>query len=134
MAKITDIQGIGEQNATALKKAGVGSVEALREKGATRKGRQELATASGVSPKLILKWVNHADLFRIKGMAGQFSELLEAAGVDTVKELAMRNAANLHAKVTEINAEKNLTRRVPALSVIEGFIAQAKELPRVVEY
>jgi len=93
-----------------------------------------LAEETGISEKLILKWTNHADLFRINGIAGQFAELLEAAGVDTVKELRHRVPANLHAKVTETNAEKNLCNRVPSLPELEKMIAQAKELEPVITY
>ncbi len=109
--KLTDIEGIGDTYAPKLAEVGVTSVEALLEKGATRKGRQELADQTGVSGKLILPWVNHADLFRIKGVAGEYAELLEAAGVDTVPELAQRNPHNLHQKMVTTNAEKKLARR-----------------------
>ena len=93
-----------------------------------------MAEATGISEKLILKWTNHADLFRINGIAGQFAELLEASGVDTVKEFRHRVPANLHAKVTEVNAEKNLCNRVPSLSELEKMIAQAKELEPLISY
>ncbi|WP_373976119.1 DUF4332 domain-containing protein [Chitinibacter sp. SCUT-21] len=134
MTAIVDIEGVGETYAAKLKEAGVATVESLLEKGNTPKGRDALAEATGISGKLILKWVNHADLFRIKGVAGQFAELLEAAGVDTVAELARRNAANLTEALAKTNEEKKLAGSTPSLSQVEKWIAEAKELPRGVEY
>lgn len=132
--KIIDIEGIGVQYADKLTKAGVSSVRALLERGATPKGRQELAETAGVAPEKILEWVNHADLYRIKGVGSEYSDLLEEAGVDTVVELARRNAANLVTRMTEVNQQKKLVRRLPVLSQVENWIAQAKELPRIVSY
>lgn len=132
--KIIDIQGIGPVYAEKLIAVGIETVDQLLEKGAAPKGRKELEDKTGIRADLILTWVNHADLFRVKGVGPQFAELLEAAGVDTVKELRNRNAANLQAKLEEINAEKNLTNRVPALKEIEKMIEQAKELPPMMEY
>ncbi|HOW71791.1 MAG TPA: DUF4332 domain-containing protein [Phycisphaerae bacterium] len=134
MAKVTDIEGIGPAYQASLAKAGVQTVEALLEKGATRKGRADLAKASGISETLILKWVNHADLFRIHGVAGQYAELLEAAGVDTVAELARRKADNLHAAMVKVNGEKKLVRALPEASQVTKWIQEAKALPRAVEY
>ncbi len=131
---IITIEGIGEVYAEKLKAAGINTTEALLEKCAGPKGRAALAEETGISPKLILKWTNHADLMRIKGIAGQFAELLEAAGVDTVKELRHRVPANLKAKLDECNAEKNLVNRVPNLPEIEAMVAQAKELECVMTY
>jgi len=118
----------------ALKSAGIGSVEALLEKGKTAQGRKELAASVGISEKLILEWVNHADLFRIKGVSEEYADLLEEAGVDTVVELAQRNPANLLEKMTEVNGQKNLVRRLPVLSQVESWVAQAEQLPRVITY
>lgn len=132
--KIAEIEGIGPVFAGKLEKAGITSVEALLEKGASKSGRKAIAGETGIDESKILGWVNMADLFRIKGVASQFSELLEAAGVDTVKELRNRNAANLHAKLVEVQAEKKITRAVPGLSQIEDFIEQAKALPPIVTY
>lgn len=130
--KIEEIEGIGSAYAEKLEAAGVNTTEELLDRAATKKGREKLAEETGISEKLILKWANHADLFRIKGVAGQFAELLEAAGVDTVKELRHRVAANLHSKLVEVNDQKNLCNRVPAESEVEKMIAQAKELdPRI---
>lgn len=132
--KIIEIEGIGEVYADKLNAAGVKTTEELLEKAATKKGRENLAEETGISEKLILKWANHADLFRIKGIAGQFAELLEAAGVDTVKELRHRVPANLHAKLVEVNEERNLCNRVPAESEIEKMVEQAKELEPKMTY
>jgi len=134
MAKLLDVEGIGPVNADKLKMAGVGSTESLLSMGGTAAGRKDLATRSGVSEKLILEWVNHVDLFRIKGVGEEYSDLLEEAGVDTVKELRNRKPANLHAKMLEVNAQKKLVRRPPALSMVEDWVAQAKKLPPVVTY
>jgi len=134
MASIVDIEGVGDVYAGKLKAAGVATVEALLEKGATPKGREDLAEATGISHKLILEWVNHADLYRIKGVAQEYSDLLEEAGVDTVVELSKRNAEHLLAKLQEVNAEKKLVRRLPVLSQVANWIEQAKALPRVITY
>ena len=120
--KIEEIEGIGPVYGEKLSSNGIKTVEDLLEAGATRTGRSKLAEATGISEKSILTWVNMADLFRIKGIGPQFAELLEAAGVDTVKELRNRNAQNLHAKLVEVQAEKKITRAVPGLSQVEDFI------------
>lgn len=134
MAQIEDIEGIGPQYAEKLQAAGVKTVEKLLEVGATAKGRDELSSQTGITPKSILKWVNHADLFRIKGVAGQFSELLEAAGVDTVPELAQRNAENLQKALAQTNEEKQLAKTTPSLTQVTAWIAEAKTLPKVVSH
>ena len=132
--KIIDVEGIGPAYAEKLTAAGITTTDALLEKCANPKGRKELAEETGISPKLILTWTNHSDLMRIKGVGPQFSELLEAAGVDTVKELRHRVATNLHAKMVEINDQKNLVNRVPVESEIQKMIDIAKELPTVMTY
>lgn len=132
--KIDQIEGIGEAYAQKLEAAGVSTTDQLLEIAATPKGRKSLAEQTGISEKLILKWANHADLFRIKGVAGQFAELLEASGVDTVKELRHRVAANLYAKLVEVNEAKNLCNRVPSEVEVERMIEQAKELAPVMTY
>ena len=130
--KIIDIQGIGPVFAEKLNAAGIETVAQLLEKGACPKGRQALEEETGIRHDLILTWVNHADLFRVKGVGPQFAELLEAAGVDTVKELRTRNAANLAAKMAEVNEEKHLTRRVPVEAEVQKYIDAAKALePKV---
>ena len=132
--KVMDIEGVGQAYAEKLAAAGVEKAEQLLEKGAVPTGRKALAEETGISDKLILKWCNHADLFRIKGVGPQFAELLEAAGVDTVKELAQRNAENLAAKMAEVNEEKKLVHRVPVASELQKMIDEAKELPKVLTY
>jgi len=134
MYKITDIEGIGESYAEKLKDIGIASVEALLEKGASSSGRDAIAEATGISIKLILRWVNHADLFRIKGVGGDYAEMLEAFGVDSVPELSHRRADNLHRKMAELNIEKQLVGRVPSESEIEDWILQAKSLPKIVTH
>jgi predicted flap endonuclease-1-like 5' DNA nuclease len=132
--KILSIEGIGPVYAEKLIAAGIKTVEALLEKGASPKGRETLAEATGISEKLILEWVNLADLMRIKGVGEEYSDLLEEAGVDTVKELKRRNPENLFKALTEINQEKKLVRRVPTLKEVQKWIAEAGELPAVVTY
>ena len=132
--KIDQIEGIGEVYAEKLIAAGIATTDDLLEKCAAAKGRIAIAEATGISRKLILKWTNHADLMRINGIAGQFSELLEAAGVDTVKELSKRVPENLQKKLEETNEVKHLTRRVPVLKEVKKMIDQAKALPPVMSY
>ncbi len=134
MASIIDIEGIGPAYQEKLALAGIKTTEALLNEGATKKGRSTIAATSGIDEGKILDWVNMADLFRIKGIASQFAELLKAAGVDTVKELRNRNAENLHARLNEVNHEKNLTRVVPSLDKVADFIEQAKQLEPLVTY
>jgi predicted flap endonuclease-1-like 5' DNA nuclease len=128
------VEGIGEVYAGKLREVGVDSPQVLLDRGGTPQGRQELSEASGISGTLILEWVNHVDLFRIKGVGSEYADLLEEAGVDTVVELAQRNPANLYEKLTEVNAEKSLVRRLPNQSEVEDWVAQAKNLPRMISY
>lgn len=132
--KIIDIEGIGEAYAAKLEAAGVKTPEDLLAACASAKGRKEMAEKTEISEKLILRWTNHADLFRIKGVGPQFAELLEAAGVDTVKELSHRVPANLVAKMEEVNAEKNLVGRVPAVKEVQKMVDEAKTMPAVMTY
>ena len=134
MAKIVDIEGIGPIYANKLVEAGVRTTGALLKAGATPKGRQALVEKTGIAHALILEWVNLADLFRIKGVGEEYSDLLEEAGVDTVKELAQRNADNLYTKIVEVNASKELVRKLPSSKQVADWVAQAKALPRAVEY
>jgi predicted flap endonuclease-1-like 5' DNA nuclease len=130
--KIEEIEGIGAAYAERLRAMEIDTVEELLEKGASRSGRTAIAEQTGIDGAKILKWVNHADLFRIKGVAGQFAELLEAAGVDTVKEFRNRVAANLHPKLVEVNEAKNLAGRVPSVDQLSDMIEFAKTLePKV---
>ncbi len=134
MAKIIEIEGVGEVFAAKLEGAGVPTVEALLKQGGTPAGRKALAEKTELSPARILEWVNRADLMRIKGVGSEYSDLLEAAGVDTVKELATRRADNLQAKMVEVNETKKLVRRVPTLNEVDAWVAEAKTLPPMVSY
>ena len=134
MANIKEIEGIGSAIAAKLEKAGITTTEACLKQGATKSGRKKMAEDSGVSEAQVLTFVNVSDLMRVKGVGGEFAELLHAAGVDTIKELRTRNAANLQAALEETNAKKNLTRRVPSLSMVEDFIDQAKKETPAVTY
>jgi len=132
--KLDAIEGIGPAYQTKLRKAGVRSIEALLKKGATPKGRKDLAAASGIGDKLILEWVNHADLFRIRGVGSEYADLLEEAGVDTVVELSKRVPDNLYKAILDANVKKRLVRRTPNAKQVANWVAQAKKLPRGVEY
>ncbi len=134
MSNLDKIEGIGEAYMTKLKAAGVSSTEQLLEKGATPAGRKELETSTGIAHALILRWINNADLFRIKGIGAEYADLLEAAGVNTVPELAQRSAENLAAKLVEVNEAKKLVRKVPTATQVSDWVAQAKALPRVLTY
>ena len=134
MPKVVDIEGVGPAYAAKLEAAGVKDTEVLLKMGATPKGRQELAEKTGITEKLILEWVNRVDLYRIKGVGSEYSDLLESAGVDTVVELAARKPDNLVAKMTEVNEAKHLVRKLPTLAQVQDWVKQAKELPRAVSY
>lgn len=134
MAKLVDIEGVGPANAKKLLKAGVRSTGSLLKKGGTRKGREEIAALSKINKDLILQWVNHVDLYRIKGIGSEFADLLEGAGVDTVVELAKRDPKKLVETLAKVSAKGNLTNRVPTEKMIRSWVAQAKKLPRAVSY
>jgi predicted flap endonuclease-1-like 5' DNA nuclease len=134
MTNLTEIEGIGEIYAQKLGEAGIQTTEALLEQGASPGGRKEIAEKTEISGKLIMKWVNRADLFRIQGIGEEYADLLELAGVDTVPELAQRNPENLYQKLATINQEKKLVRRLPAQDDVSNWIEQAKQLPRVITY
>ena len=134
MTKLAEIEGIGDVYSQKLEEGGIASIEQLLEAGREKKGRQEIASKCDISEKLVLNWVNRADLARVKGVSTQYADLLECAGVDTVPELAQRNAENLHAAMTKVNDEKNLVRQVPSQSQVEDWVKQAKELPRAINY
>jgi len=134
MPTITDIEGIGEKFAEKLRSAGVRTTEALLKKGGTSADRKDLAMQIDVSDHQILEWVNRADLYRIKGVGSEYADLLEAAGVDTVRELAKRQAGNLSEKLKMINDEKKKVRKLPTEDQVAEWVKQAKSLPRAVEY
>jgi len=134
MASIDAIEGIGHKYATKLRKARIRTTDALLRRGADRAGRKQLVAETGFTTHQIMEWVNRADLFRVKGIGEEYSDLLEASGVDTVKELRTRNVANLTAKMAEINTKKRLVRRLPTESMVERWVAEAKKLNPVVKY
>jgi len=134
MANLVEVEGIGEAYAKKLAAAGIRTTDALLAKGATPEGRKEIAAKSGISAKMILEWVNHVDLFRIKGVGQEYADLLEAAGVDTVPELAQHKPGNLVEKMAEVNKKKKLVRQLPVETQVARWIAQAKELPRKIKY
>lgn len=134
MPSIIDVEGIGPVFAKKLKDAGIATTEGLLEAGATPKGRKELAEKTKISEEKILEWVNHADLYRIKGVGSEYSDLLEEAGVDTVVELSKRVPANLFAKMVEINTAKKLVRKLPTEDQLKDWVDQAKKLPRKITY
>jgi predicted flap endonuclease-1-like 5' DNA nuclease len=132
--KVIDIEGVGPAYAKKLGKAGIRTVEGLLKEGASPKGRKQIAEASGIDASMVLEWVNRADLYRIKGIGKQYSDLLEKSGVDTVVELSKRSAGNLYKKMVEVNKAKNLVNGMPGLMQVEDWVEQAKKLPRVVTY
>ncbi len=132
--KIEEIEGIGPAFGAKLKEVGVTTTDKYFKACRTKSDRKALAQKTGIDEAKILKWANMADLFRIKGIGAQYSELLEAAGVDTVKELAQRKPENLTETMAEVNTKKKLVRLVPALKSVKNWVAQAKELPRGLEY
>lgn len=134
MANIATIEGIGPVYAEKLAAAGATTVEKLLDMGKDSKGRKALAAATGIDETRILNWTNKADLMRIKGVGEEYSDLLEAAGVDTVKELKHRKPENLLAKMTEVNEAKKLVRALPTLKAVTDWVEQAKVLPAVMTY
>ncbi|MDR7870854.1 MAG: DUF4332 domain-containing protein [Tissierellaceae bacterium] len=134
MRSIETIEGIGQAYAAKLLDYGIKTTDQLLEKGATKKGRKSIHEATGISEKLILTWVNHSDLFRVKGIGPQYAELLEASGVDTIPELATRKPENLLEKMIEVNDEKKIVRAMPYLKQVNKWVEQAKSLPKVVKH
>ncbi|ADU97468.1 DUF4332 domain-containing protein [Thermovibrio ammonificans] len=134
MKPVESIEGIGPKYGEKLRNAGIKTVEELLKKGSTPQGRRELAQKTGLDERLILDWVNRADLERVKGIGPQYAELLQRAGVNTVVELSKRNPENLLKKLEEVNREKKLVRKLPTLKQVKDWVEQAKALPRVVTY
>lgn len=132
--KVEEIEGIGPVMGEKFRAEGISTTDKLLEASLTKKQRIDLAEKTGISEKLILRFANMADLFRITGVGQEFAELLEAAGVDTVPELAQRRADNLTAKMEEVNEAKKLTRRTPTQKEVEKWVEEAKSLPRFLQY
>ena len=131
---ILNVEGIGPKYAEKLKSVGVRTTKALLDRAKTPKGRKQLAADSGIDETYILKWANMCDLMRIRGVAEEYSELLEAAGVDTVKELKHRNAANLAAKMAEVNEDRKLVRLIPSEKSVAKWVKEAKSLDPMMTY
>lgn len=134
MTSLIDIEGIGPAFAGKLRDAGVRSTNALLERGGTAKGRKELASATGIDESKLLEWVNHADLFRVRGIGSEYADLLEEAGVDTVKELGQRKPESLYETLVKANETKKLVRKLPTSDQVKDWVKQAKALPRAVQY
>lgn len=134
MTRLKGIEGIGDEYSKRLKDVGILSVQALLDKGALAKGRHELSRSTGIPETQLLRWLNNADLFRIRGIGEEYAELLEIAGVDTVPELAMRNPENLHRMLIDANETRKLVRQIPSLNQVKSWIGQAKQLPRVIHH
>lgn len=134
MASIDYIEGIGTVSARKLRKTGVRTTEALLKRAGNKRGRRELAEATKLAEKAILEWVNRADLMRVKGIGSEYSDLLEAAGVDTVKELRRRNPEALLAKMSQLNDQKRLVRRLPTLGMVGAWVEHAKSLEAAVSH
>ncbi len=134
MTRLSEIEGIGDAYAAKLEDSGISSIENLLKVCCEKKGRKEIGEKAGISEKLILNWVNRADLARINGVSTQYADLLEYAGVDTVPELAQRKPENLHEKMAEVNKAQQLVRQVPGLSQVQDWVTQAKQLPRVISH
>lgn len=136
MASLTKVEGIGKKYQKQLQKIGILTTEALLKEGATRKGRNRIAKESGITVKLILEWVKHADLFRVKGVGEEYADLLEASRVDTVVELGKRVPENLHAKMVEVNSKgkRKLVRQLPGINQVKAWVKQAKKLKRVITH
>ena len=134
MARLIDIEGIGTVYAQKLKEAGIRGSKSFLDCGTTRHDRKLLAEKTGIDEGLLLEWLNHVDLMRIPGVGEEYSDLLEEAGVDTVVELARRNAANLYKTLVEVNEKKKLVRRLPTQNQVAGWIAHAAKLPKVLTY
>lgn len=132
MAAVGDIEGVGKVHDRRLATIGIRTTARLLREAGTRAGRRSVATRCEVPESVVLGWVNRADLFRIRGIARQYSDLLEASGVDTVKELATRRADHLVAALAEVNAQRRLVRRVPTETMVTRWIANARDLPQAV--
>ena len=133
-SNLTKIEGLGAEDAAVLVDAGVRTIDALLAAAGSAAGRRSLVKQTGIDAAMILEWVNRADLMRIKGVGSEFSDLLEASGVDSVKELATRKPANLQAKMAEVNHRENLVRRTPSVAEVERWVAEAKDLPVAVTH
>ena len=134
MASIDAIEGMRHAEATKLRKARVRTTEALLKTASTRTGRKRLSAKTGIPEKENLQWVNRADLMRVKGIGSEYADLLEVAGVDTIRELRRRNPSNLLETLTVLNTRKRLVRRLPTEGMVSAWIEEAKVVDPVVAY
>ncbi|WP_432820948.1 DUF4332 domain-containing protein [Trichloromonas sp.] len=134
MTRLKGIEGIGDEYSKRLKEVGILSVQALLDKGALPQGRHDLSKSTGIPESQLLRWLNNADLFRIRGIGEEYADLLEISGVDTVPELAQRNPENLHRMLIDANETRKLVRQLPSLNQVKSWIEQAKQLPRVIQH
>jgi predicted flap endonuclease-1-like 5' DNA nuclease len=132
VAKLSIIEGIKGSYENRLKYAGLRSMQSLLEVARTQKGRRRLSKKTGIPLNLISKWTKQADLLRIKGVGVSYADLLEAAGIESVPELARRRPENVWAKIVEVNQDRRYVRKIPALRQVANWVRQAAELPRVV--
>jgi nucleotidyltransferase/DNA polymerase involved in DNA repair len=128
MARIDEVAGVGQKDATKLRKAGVKTSGGLIDLAATRRGRTELSSKTGIPPRELQAWVHHADLLRVKGVGGEYAELLVAAGVETVRDLRRRNPTALVAKILSMNGSDKVVKRLPTESMVTGWIDSAKSV------
>lgn len=134
MAKISEIESIGPDNARRLEAMGIETTEEFLERGTTTRGRHDLADRTGINDHLILEWVNHLDLARVQGLVWEYADLLEEAGVETMAELAQSNPAALSKRIAEVSQQKGLNRQLPSEPEVAAWVDQAKELPKVIQY
>lgn len=134
MAELTTIEGIGDALSARLEAGGIANTDALLRLAADKRGRKTISDATGLDEKRLLRFVNHADLMRVHGVGGEYAELLEAAGVDTIPELAQRNGDNLAAKMAEVNATRRPVRALPSARRVKSWVAEARSLDRVVTH
>lgn len=134
MASISAIESMDQRDATKLRKAGVRTTDALLKTAATRTGRRRLAREASLNESDILSWVNRADLMRINGVGSEYADLMEAAGVDTIRELRRRNPDRLLAAMTDLNVRKRLIRRLPTNGMVAGWIEAAKDIEPLVTH
>lgn len=128
MARVDQVAGVDHKQATKLRKAGVRTSNGLIDKASTRRGRSELSKATGLNPRDLQAWVQHADLLRVRGVGAEYAELLVAAGVDTVRDLRRRNPTALLAKMIGLNGSRKIVSRLPTESMVESWIESAGEL------
>jgi predicted flap endonuclease-1-like 5' DNA nuclease len=134
MTRLKGIDGIGENNFRLLKQEGIHSVQALLNRGASIQGRHDLVKNTGISESQLMRWLNNADLFRIRGIGEEYVELLELAGIETVSELTQRHPVDLHRSLIGANDKKRLVKQLPSLNQIKNWIEQAKQLPPVIQH